>query len=256
MDRTKGVGGSDANKIIKGEWHDLWLIKTKRKEPDDLSDVIPVQIGIATESLNIDIFEKLSGMEVKRDVELTQKNHMMSHLDGFISKEKCVLECKHTYQNNTIEDVAKQYYAQLQHYMMHSETNKAYLSVFFGNVRHEYVYIEFDKEFADKLYIQEEKFWKLVLEDKEPTIDVDSSIIDIPEHPNLDGMTTIDMSNNIKWRDCAKQITDTKEYVEINKSAKDTLKLLVPKDCRKAMGCGFSISRNKKGSLACREMNE
>ena len=69
-------------------------------------------------------------------------------------------------------------------------------------------------------------------------------------------MSTIDMSNNIKWRDCAKQITDTKEYVEINKSAKDTLKLLVPKDCRKAMGCGFSISRNKKGSLACREMNE
>ena len=59
MDRTKGIGGSDANKIISGDWHELWLIKTKRKESDDLSDVVPVQIGIATESLNIDFLEKI-----------------------------------------------------------------------------------------------------------------------------------------------------------------------------------------------------
>ena len=91
MDRTKGIGGSDANKIISGDWHELWLIKTKRKESDDLSDVVPVQIGIATESLNIDFLERASNKKVSREVELEQKGFMMSHLDGLIKEDNIII---------------------------------------------------------------------------------------------------------------------------------------------------------------------
>ena len=31
-DRHLGIGGSDANVIMKGEWKNLWEIKTQRKE--------------------------------------------------------------------------------------------------------------------------------------------------------------------------------------------------------------------------------
>ena len=92
MDRTLGIGGSDAKRIIEGDWHTLWLEKTKRVEPVDLSDVLPVQMGITTEKLNIDWLEKAlvnegyKDTEIKRDVTLEQKDFMMSHLDEHIGK--------------------------------------------------------------------------------------------------------------------------------------------------------------------------
>ena len=76
MDRTQGVGGSDAKRIIDGDWHTLWLEKTKRVEQVDLSDVLPVQMGIITEKLNLDWLEKRlvennhKHTEIKRDITL------------------------------------------------------------------------------------------------------------------------------------------------------------------------------------------
>ena len=52
------IGGTDATRIMKGNWHDLWLEKTGQKEPEDLSDVIAVQIGIATEEYNLSVDER------------------------------------------------------------------------------------------------------------------------------------------------------------------------------------------------------
>lgn len=30
-ERMKGIGGSDARKIVSGDWYDLWLEKTGKK---------------------------------------------------------------------------------------------------------------------------------------------------------------------------------------------------------------------------------
>ena len=56
MDRTGFIGGSDCSKIMQGDWYDLWMVKTGRKKPDDLSMNWQVQVGIATEDLNLHIF--------------------------------------------------------------------------------------------------------------------------------------------------------------------------------------------------------
>ena len=52
VDRSTILGGSDANRIMRGDWHTLWLEKTKRQEPEDLSWNLPVQIGLHTETVN------------------------------------------------------------------------------------------------------------------------------------------------------------------------------------------------------------
>ena len=49
IERRKGLGGSDAAKIVAGDWHALWLDKTGRVEPEDLSAVWPVQLGVASQ---------------------------------------------------------------------------------------------------------------------------------------------------------------------------------------------------------------
>jgi len=63
-ERRTRIGGSDAPKIVQGLWHELWLEKTSRAEPEDLSWVLPVQIGIVTEPLNIGFFERATGKDV------------------------------------------------------------------------------------------------------------------------------------------------------------------------------------------------
>ena len=64
-DRHLGIGGSDANVIMKGEWKNLWEIKTQRKEADNLDDVLPVQIGTITEKLNCRWLAKSIGSNVE-----------------------------------------------------------------------------------------------------------------------------------------------------------------------------------------------
>ena len=38
MERKGFIGGSDCVKIMRGEWLELWEIKTGRRESEDLSD--------------------------------------------------------------------------------------------------------------------------------------------------------------------------------------------------------------------------
>ena len=61
VERPKTLGGSDAIRIMEGDWHTLWLEKTGRQEPANLDRVLPVQIGIVTEELNKQWFAQETG---------------------------------------------------------------------------------------------------------------------------------------------------------------------------------------------------
>jgi hypothetical protein len=50
FDRTTGIGATDARLIMAGDWHQLWLEKTKRAQPPNLDDIFRVQLGKVTES--------------------------------------------------------------------------------------------------------------------------------------------------------------------------------------------------------------
>ena len=52
------LGGSDCVQIMHEDWLELWLVKTGRKEPEDLSEILPVQLGSFTEEFNLDWFSK------------------------------------------------------------------------------------------------------------------------------------------------------------------------------------------------------
>ena len=58
MNRVGFIGGSDCVKIMQGNWLDLWQIKTRRKEPEDLTHNLAVQLGTITEDFNLSWFEK------------------------------------------------------------------------------------------------------------------------------------------------------------------------------------------------------
>ena len=43
--RSKGLGGSDSERIMSGDWYLLWAEKSKRVVPEDLSRVLDGVIG-------------------------------------------------------------------------------------------------------------------------------------------------------------------------------------------------------------------
>ena len=163
VNRNRGLGGSDATRIMRGDWHDLWLEKTNRKEPDDLSRVLAVQLGIHTEPVNRMFLNYASELDINElsvhHANLkTEKEFMFAHYDDYSKSDKAIVEYKHTNSNNTLDNCISTYMPQIQHYLMVSGCNHAWLSVIFGNQRHEHCKIDADKNYQKKLYDIEKSF--------------------------------------------------------------------------------------------------
>src|SRR5450755_1191162 len=89
-DRQLFIGGSDARVIMgddEGRLLRLWREKRGEAEPEDLSDILIVQLGTVTEDLNRRWFERNTGQAIK-DVERRIKHPvigwMAATLDGLV----------------------------------------------------------------------------------------------------------------------------------------------------------------------------
>ena len=175
IDRHKGIGGSDSGILMQESLsgiHNLWLLKTQRKEPDDLSDVLPVQMGVLTEDFNRSWFTKQTSIYVEEyPMGIVVDGFRYAHFDGWCPKERAIIECKHTNAFNTMRKVKTKYYAQIQHYILLSKLDTCYLSVFFGNMKWEYITIKKNLQYQIELLKRQELFWQLVDKDEEPTED-------------------------------------------------------------------------------------
>lgn len=168
-------GGTDAIKLVEGKWKDIWEIKTGRVEKEDLSDVLPVQMGIYTEPFNIQWFEKQTGFKVTNNNDVYKNldvEFLHATVDGIIDSEEAIFEAKHV-SPFSVKNVVDKYYPQLQHYMLVTGLRKAYLSVLVGNLQHKIYEIEADIEFIHKLLYAETHMWAYVQADVPPPDYVD-----------------------------------------------------------------------------------
>ena len=95
--RPTGIGGTDAVRLANGEWKDLWLEKTGKIEREDLSGVLPVQLGIFTEEFNRRWYQEVTGERVVNINSVwthPEYDYIYGSLDG-VAKGK-VFEAKHT----------------------------------------------------------------------------------------------------------------------------------------------------------------
>lgn len=260
VNRNRGLGGSDATRIMRGDWHDLWLEKTNRKEPDDLSQVLAVQLGIYTEPVNRMFLNyssdlNINEMSVHNSNLPVSKEFMFAHYDDYSKSDNALVEYKHTNSNNTLDNCISTYMPQVQHYLMVSECNHLWLSVIFGNQRHEYCKIDSNKDYQKKLYDIEKSFWSYVQSDKEP------EKIETDELPKLAGailindMITINFDENKdnQFLSNATRWVETKQIANENTALGKVLKAKIPDNCRKAVGGGVVISRTKAGYLTIKE---
>ena len=98
VDRHLGIGSSDATRIIKGEWLDLYNEKKGLAEREDLSGVFRVQLGTYTEPFHLDWLNDQMGYDiVSRGDRFSVDSPvpMFCHLDG-ITAVGIHVECKAT----------------------------------------------------------------------------------------------------------------------------------------------------------------
>src|ERR1700724_2005566 len=121
FDRRNFIGGSDA-RVIMGDNETalirLWQEKRGEVEPQDYSDNLIVQLGLATEALNRCWYERTTGQvitDVQRRMRHPVLRWMGATLDGRIEATGAVFEAKFMLPWSFSEEAAaEKHMAQLQ----------------------------------------------------------------------------------------------------------------------------------------------
>lgn len=253
MNRQGFIGGSDMNVIMNKDWHELWLVKTGRKEPEDLSDNLAVQLGSYTEQFNVDWFSK--NYNLLHDIKNKQQEFRMlwqdiplkGTVDAIVRTTKnTVLECKHTNEHSTMESCLRQYMPQMQFYMWLAQSNGCWLSVIFGNRKWECAHISFDEDYLKVMQQKLQQFWQHVIEDTEPyQTPLPVSIDTIP----VNDMVRRDATGDNEFISACHDYIQYQEGAEAFNSAKSYLKEMVGDNEREVYCDLLSIKRDKRGSL-------
>jgi len=139
LKRRRYLGGSDA-RIIMGTDEAallrLWQEKRGEVEPEDLSNNLIVQLGVATEDLNRRWFELNTGQGIKdrqRHAVHPLVRWMAATLDGIVDETGAVFEAKFMLPWYFSEQTAvEKHMAQLQHNMRVINAAEAALSIITG----------------------------------------------------------------------------------------------------------------------------
>lgn len=245
-ERKKGIGASDARRIIDGDWWSLWNEKTGRTESEDLSGVWPVQLGSCTENLNLDWYERKTGRVLTRRQEhIVSAEYPMLRctLDGFDPAIPAVVEAKHVNGFSKMPDVIERYMPQVMHQMVVAETPHAFLSVIVGANEPAVIEIEYD-EFWTMTYIDRAKeFWSYVESGKEPPGAPQALSAPIP----VETMRVVDMKGSNEWASAAGEWLESRVPAKKFEASVKAIKALVEADVREAFGYGIVATRDKRG---------
>lgn len=247
--RKAGIGASEARRIVEGDWHSLWMEKTGRKEPDDLSEVFAVLLGQCTEQLNLDWTQKKIGSEIGHrgaPIISSRFSFVRCTLDGFATFEgqSTVIEAKHVNGFSKMDEVVARYNPQLQHQMICTKAPQAILSVIIGTNEPVRELVTFDEFFAEEYLEKCREFWGYVERDEEPKQGAPAMVV-APVAPTV--MRKIDMTGSNEWAAFAADWLANKAAAKKFDDAVDGLKALVPEDCSEAKGHGVVASRTKRG---------
>ena len=254
MERKGFIGGSDMYSIVRGDWNTLWHVKTGRAQPDNLSDEFNVQLGIRTESFNMEWLAKRTGWDVMPSPDIIRKKisgvPYQARADG-IAYDKdgvaMIVECKHTASYRSMSDMLEAYLPQVHLYMRVHELQKAVFSVIFGNLW-EYCIVDFEEDYWKDVSTQAYQFWQMVESDVEP-VQNHANKIDW-SNVKIDGLIKRDASKDNQFMDAAHRFVNYSQQAKEHEAVKKELKSMV-KDTEREVYCDLlTIKRDKRG--ACR----
>jgi predicted phage-related endonuclease len=251
-DRRHFIGGSDSRIIMGADEAALlrlWREKRGEAEPEDLSGNLIVQLGVVTEDLNRQWFERNTGQAIK-DIQRRVKHPvikwMAATLDGVAETTGAVFEAKFMLPWSFSEEAAaEKYMPQLQHNMWVINANEEVLSIVTGGGKWVAITIAADCLYQHLLLTAEKKFWRCV-EGGEPPRLFGAE----PPRPRIEAVRVVDMSSSNAWAEFAAVFRQTRPAFLQHENAKAELKGLMPDDAKEAAGHGLRAKRSKSGAIS------
>jgi predicted phage-related endonuclease len=252
VDRRRFIGGSDARTIMGDDETALvrlWQEKRGEVEPEDLSGNLIVQLGLVTEPLNRQWFERNTGQVltgIQRRVQHPVVRWMAATLDGIVEATGAVYEAKFMLPWSFSEErAAEKYMPQLQHNMWITNAKLSVLSILTGGGKWVEITIPADPLYQHLLLTAEKKFWRCVESGEPPRLfGVE------PPRPRIEAVRIVDMSASNSWAEFATLFRNTRQAFLEHERSKAELKALMPEDAKEAIGHGIRAKRSKSGAIS------
>src|SRR5271165_2026361 len=252
LSRRHFIGGSDARIIMSPDEAALirlWKEKRGEAQPDDLSDNLIVQLGVVTEALNRNWYERNTGRtitDVQRWVQHPVHRYLAATLDGMVEKTDAVFEARFMLPWSFSEEAAaEKHMAQLQHNMWVTNACSAALSIITGGGKWVEITVPADALYQHFLVTAERRFWRCVKTGETPRpYGVE------PPRPRIEVVRVVDMSESNSWAELAGLFCATRSAFLDHERAKVQLKALVPEDAKEASGHGVRAKRSKSGAVS------
>ncbi|MBU2721471.1 endonuclease [Acidithiobacillus ferridurans] len=182
--RNRGIGSSDAPVAVGASRYksplELWLEKTGRKEPEDLSSKDAVFWGTTLEPIVAQVYAERTGSKVRRVNAVLQhpeRPYLLANLDRIV--EGCgILEIKTAglrSQGQWDEGVPLAYQIQVLHQLAVTGKSWADVAVLIGGQEFRIYRIERDEARITQLLELEENFWQHVERQTPPEADGSAS---------------------------------------------------------------------------------
>jgi hypothetical protein len=250
--RRHFIGGSDARIVMSDNEPALirlWREKRGEIEPEDLSGNLIVQLGVVTEPLNRQWYERNSGhalKDVQRRVHHPVVKWMAATLDGVVDPTGAIFEAKFMLPWSFSEEgAAEKYMPQLQHNMWVTNATTAVLSIISGGGKWVEITIPADPLYQHLLLTAEKKFWRCVESGDLPRVFGAE-----PPRPRIAAVRVVDMSSSNAWAEFAGLFRQSRPAFLQHEDAKAELKGLMPEDAKEAIGHGIRAKRSKSGAVS------
>jgi len=203
------LGSWEARTIMNGSPEDVTTLWQQFKgviEREDLEYVLPVQLGLWTEPLNLKFYAAHQG-----GIEVVDLNRMIDHddrsvihdmlverghnpemdskgaytrfphphfnwtlvkPDGWCPKPNMFVQCKHIHQFTKPENAFKNFMPEAQLTMACTSTSAVQLSIFYGTTTHDVLTYERDDQYVGFMLARMEKFYASLKDDAPPNLDV------------------------------------------------------------------------------------
>jgi len=251
--RVGKITGSMAGKIMRGgeEAFNLWLELTGQREPDDLSNVLIVQMGSYLEEFICDWFTKETGFAVTRRndwVVSASDQWRACEIDGYVEAESAVMDAKFTAGREDPDEHFARYLPQITHNATVCGAERAGLVVLtgYGSMRHRFV--DVDPFYAAELIEREREFFACV---ESKTAPPGWEPVAAPVAPSE--WKDYDLTGNNAWAAAAADWTTNRAAADTFKKAEKSIKELVPADAGSVTGHGIIVKRDKANRLGIKE---
>jgi hypothetical protein len=250
--RRAFIGGSDA-RIIMGSDEAallrLWQEKRGEIEPQDLSGNLIIQLGLVTEALNRNWYERNTG----QTVECVQHRlrHPVLRWMGRPLTASSRAAGRFSRPNSCCPGHSRKRRRPRSIWPRSSTTcgspdaTGAVLSIITGGGKWVEIKVTADSLYQYLLLTAEKKFWRC-LESGEPP-----RLFGVePPRARIEAVRIVDMSSSNAWAEFSGVFRRTREAYLEHENAKTELKGLMPEDAKEAIGHGIRAKRSKSGAVS------